>query len=289
MKNFRSNSQLAHAWANQTHESGQASNFFFIDGALYSYGMHYQVGQILSAPNGEKIALINKNGYSNSTAKHTNHALQAIPANMKSFLVPFCGINDLSNRPHCRKNEFKIESLPFIIAELVKESENIFNKQLKAISNGYLFATGNKFYLTAVCLSEIFGLAVPELPKNSEQARIKSEKLIEKQEKQQRENERKELEKQKNLLDKWLKNEYNQPLYSLPIHLRVNGEFLETTKGARVNFKVAKHFFYIMKSGLNVVGQKIHNFTVLSNNSEFIEIGCHKISKETINNFFAVN
>lgn len=289
MKNFRSNSELAHAWANQTHDAGHASNFFFIESALYSYGKHYQVGQILTAPNGEKIALINKNGYSNSTAKHTNHAINAIPENVKSFLVPFCGINDLSHKTHCRRNEFKIESLPFIVAELLKESENTFNKQLKAISNGYLFGTGNKFYLTAVCLSEIFGMPVPELPKNAEKAREKSEKLIEKAVKQQQEDEKKQIEKQKILLDKWLKNEYNQPLYSLPIHLRVNGDYLETTKGACVPLKVAKEFFTKIKSGFDLVGEKIEGFTILANNSEFIQIGCHKISKATINDFFAVN
>jgi len=73
---FKSHEEVAHIWANQGQQRGSASRMFFEGRVIYSYGYHYAIAAI--HPTDPNIVFLNKSGYSNSTAKHTNYVRSAI-------------------------------------------------------------------------------------------------------------------------------------------------------------------------------------------------------------------
>lgn len=79
MKNVFSNAQCAHVWAQQTQKSGRSSgdSMYFEGDSIYSYGAHYLMAKLFRVK-GQRIAVINSNGYSMTTAKHTAHVRDAL-------------------------------------------------------------------------------------------------------------------------------------------------------------------------------------------------------------------
>ena len=75
-KVFSNASEVLHRWANQTQDEARSSNVFFKGKIAYSYGYHYRLGMI-SEYRGVKVAIINGEGYSNTTAKHIHWAYGA--------------------------------------------------------------------------------------------------------------------------------------------------------------------------------------------------------------------
>ena len=68
------NQQVAHYFANKVQSEGSASNFFFENDRLYSYGKHFCIARHLP---GGKVAFTTRT-HSVSTAKHLSYARQAL-------------------------------------------------------------------------------------------------------------------------------------------------------------------------------------------------------------------
>jgi hypothetical protein len=281
-KVFSSHSQIAHVWANQLQNEGRASSMFFYGPVIYSYGYHYEIARYIETPNGQKVCFINSNGYSNSTAKHTRHVSHAIPDGIPVFHVPFV------RSGWSRDQSISVENLGGIIEALLVECKNYIFDQLKARTNSYPFnqASGRYHDIEQIC--ELFGIPVPARPENWETARIKSEHLRDTAVERQTAKQQKEIEKQKELLEKWLRNEYNGQLYNIPVHLRVStdGRLIETTKGAKVNIESALRLLAKLRSNTDVKGEKIDGFTLIENTLDHVKIGCHTISWPVINQLF---
>jgi hypothetical protein len=281
-KVFSSNSQLAHVWANQLQYEGRASSMFFYGPVIYSYGYHYEIARYIETPNGQKVCFINSNGYSNSTAKHTRHVTHAIPDGIPVFHVPFV------RSGWSRDQSISVENLGGIVDVLLVECSNYIFDQLKARTNSYPFnqAAGRYHDIEQIC--ELFGIPVPARPENWETARIKSERLRDTAVERQTAKQQREIEKQKELLEKWLRHEYNGQLYNIPVHLRVStdGKLVETTKGAKVNIEAALRLLAKLRSNTDVKGEKIDGFTLIENTLDHVKIGCHTISWPVINQLF---
>lgn len=283
-KVFSSHASLSHAWANQTHEIGKASAMFFEGPVIYSYGYHYEIARFIDAPNGEKVCFINSNGYSNSTGKHTNHVSNAIPKNITKYYVPFeksCGY-------YQKDNKVSIENLPAIIENMALNCKNYCFDQLKARTNTSYFRQASSIYSNILEICLLFNLEAPNMPDNYIEAENKYNFLINTQTQRENIKAAKELEKSKELLIKWLNHEFNGQLYNIPVHLRISkdGQFIETTKGAKVEFSKAVELYNKLKRNENLNGYKIDGFTVLENNSEAVRIGCHVINWPIINKLF---
>lgn len=276
-KVFSSNSQLAHAWANQLQPEGRASNMFFKGPVIYSYGHHYEIARFVDAPNGQKVCFVNSNGYSHSTAKHTSHIRNAIPANIASFEVPF--ING---------NSFNVGNLFAIISVMTDECKKHIQKQLTARTDNGHFNRAARLFWKIEQICNVFELPQPIRPDNWDEARTKSENLENTRNERVEAQKQKELKKSFELLTKWLNHEYNGQLYNLPVHLRVSkdGKLIETTKGARVEMSEALQLLKKLRGSENVKGDQIGGFTVIDNNEQAVKIGCHVIGWDVINNFF---
>lgn len=75
-----SNSQVAHVWAQQRQEEGRSHNgqFYFRGRQLFSYGSHFLVGQFVTNKRGERAVLLNSDSYSPTTGRHQSYARQAV-------------------------------------------------------------------------------------------------------------------------------------------------------------------------------------------------------------------
>ena len=284
-KVFSSNSELAHVWANQLQYEGRSGNMFFYGPVIYSYGYHYEIARFIEAPNGTKVCFINSNGYSNSTAKHTRHVRHAIPDGIPVYNVPFV------RSGWSRDQGISVESLGGIIALMLVECKNKIYDQTKARTNYYSFIEAAGIYANIEEICNLFGIQVPERPENWETARIKSEHLRDTVVERENAKKQKALEKQRELLEKWLRHDYNGTLYNIPVHLRVStdGKLIETTKGAKVNIEAAFRLLAKLISNEDVKGEKIDGFTVIENTSDHVKIGCHTISWPVINKLFNQN
>ena len=273
MKTVFSNSQLAHTWANQLQNFGRGSSMYFDGNIIYSYGKHYEIAQVISSPNCTKVYFVNSNGYSNTTAKHTRHVVNAIPNYFPSFNVPF------------KNNKFSVEHLPEIIDNMMLQGKNYLTDQINARTNCGYFVAASQLFEDVDLICELFDLPKPKLPDNYLDAQIKAQHLRETQSIRQEKKAAKELEKSIELLNKWLNYEYNGTLYNIPVHLRVSkdGKLIETTKGAKVQLTEALRLLSKLRNNEDVKGYQIDGFTVIENNSDRVKIGCHEISWNIIN------
>jgi hypothetical protein len=283
MKTVFSNSQLSHVWANQLQNFGKGSNMYFEQNIMYSYGSHYQISQIVTAPNGDKVYFVNSNGYSNTTAKHTNHVWHAIPDNFPKFKVPFTITS--SYYSGSRSHSFSVENLPAIVDAMLLNVKNKLTDQINARSNDRLFIQAANLFGDICYLCQLFNLPKPQRPSNYLDAQIKAQHLRETQNEREEKKAAKELQKSLELLTKWLNHEYNGTLYNIPVHLRVSndGKLIETTKGAKVQMSEALRLLSKLRNGEDVNGYKIDGFTVIENNADRVKIGCHEISWNIIN------
>lgn len=81
MKTVFDNHMLAHVWAQRSQPYGRTSNgnFYFEAGTLYSYGSHFKVAKFVANSKGETCAvLFNERRYSMSTGRHQRLARNAV-------------------------------------------------------------------------------------------------------------------------------------------------------------------------------------------------------------------
>jgi hypothetical protein len=281
-KVFSSHSKLAHAWANQLQPEGRAASMFFYGPVIYSYGHHYEIARYIDAPNGQKVCFINSNGYSNSTAKHTGHVYNAIPAATPVFYVPFV------KSGYSGYQTISVPNLMDAIECMITQCKKNIVDQLKARTNYNSFNQAISKYNDIEQICQLFGLPVPARPDNWNEAQTKANFLRDTVVERQTAKQQKELEKQRELLEKWLKHEFNGQLYNIPVHLRVSrdGRLIETTKGASVGVEAAFRLLDRLRANEDVKGEKIDGFTVIENNADAVKIGCHVIAWPVINQLF---
>ena len=90
----RSHDEVAHAWANQTHETMRGCNVFFEGGTIYSYGKHFPIARIVQGTefakayaNATPVVLSTSKDYSVSTSKHKSIVARACN-HYRTFTVP---------------------------------------------------------------------------------------------------------------------------------------------------------------------------------------------------------
>jgi hypothetical protein len=122
----------------------------------------------------------------------------------------------------------------------------------------------------------------PNYVKAEERSKINEQRQNRKNEIRQREREERNKQKREHeylKLDKWLKNELNEALWNIPIHLRMSsdGSTIQTTRGASVPVGDAIVLWEAIQEGRDVKGMKVGSFTCISVLNGIIKIGCHEI------------
>lgn len=272
------NSQVAHIWANQSKPSAKGSNFYFEGTSLYSYGKHYLLGHLFNTKAG-KIALINSNGYSSTTAKHTMYAVRAL-SGYAIMRVPKPEASEHDHADNIRHLVYQYEdaikklttarvNIPYYIQEYLKYENEIYLYK-KA------FGIKEKTKLTRLSKARIEYF--------SEKARTIQERR-EKQEEQKRE---RQALAEKEGIAKWRLHENNQTFYHAGIALRlsIDRKEIETSRGAKVPAILGLLLYKKWASQQDITGDKIGHFQVDNVSPEYVKISCHDIPVTEINNFF---
>jgi hypothetical protein len=275
---FSNHSEVCHVWANNTdlNAIGRASNIFFEGDKIYSYGKHFILAKRF-IHEGRVITFLNAKSYSNSTSKHQNHLRKAVN-----------GLNFSINFPN--NSCFELGHLGQVRRDLEDEIKGLIKKQLRARSNDYYIREVNSKAFIITSLNECFPDIVNPINlfeiKDYQKAYLYAANLRNNKEEREQAKQAKKVEKEKEYLTQWLNGTYNGQLYNLPVHLRLIGDNIETSHGAKVPTLQAFKLLRDIREGKDCKGVKIGNYTVIETTLDYIKIGCHVISWNIINEFF---
>jgi hypothetical protein len=171
-----------------------------------------------------------------------------------------------------------------------KDIEKLLCEQIKAKSNYGKFSLASGKVDELIEFSQLFNLS--EVKKSDfelfDKAKEKSELLRATEGERLNVKKQKQIEAERDLLERWLKNDYNGQLYNSPVHLRVNsdGKLIQTSHGANVSLLEAVALLNKLRKGEASKGEKIGGFTFIESTNDHVKIGCHVIGWDVINRFF---
>jgi hypothetical protein len=276
---MKTNSEIAHIWANQLEYNGQEANLFRRGKTIYSYGYHFPIAKHLDY----KTILMTTRSYSNSTAKHIGLVRQAI--SHKDVIYCYNPENSHAENVEAFVREIKIEATNLIKA---KKPE----KYLLEIE--YIKERLNK-YLT------YFDLKLSKA--QAEQIDIKSKEdfiqRVEVEKAKQLKADKKAIAIGKKIYPIYvhnfrneLKNDFtpdefkalNKHIDSIgnPILFKVKASEIESSKGIKIPFEIAKRYINRFLNSDIKPSDKILNYEVSKVKKDLIVIGCHNIFKAEI-------
>ena len=276
---MKTNSEIAHIWANQLEYKGQQGNLYYSGSIIYSYGYHFAIAKHIDY----KTVLMTNRGYSNSTAKHINLVRSAISHKD----VIYC--NDPTKSHDHNISEF--------INQIVYQAGFLVNAKKP---EKYLFNIDN----IKTKLDKYIGYFNLKLDKKQlEKINIYSKedylKLFEKQNKAIIKAEKKEIALGKKLYPVFVNNfrnnlkndftnieqkalhKYNNSIGG-PILFKITSSGIQSSKGINLTIEVAKRYINKFLSHEIKVADKILNYSVDKINKDFIKIGCHNIYRNEI-------
>ena len=289
MKTVFNNKQLAHIWAHQKQAYGKTpdKNFYFEGAEIFSYGSHYMAGKIYNVK-GEKIAVLNDYNYSPSTARHLSHIRNAL-----SGLMPYISLPEVSELKHEKNIKHILDKL--------EKSYSDAETRMKITYVGAIDDTVEWIEKDLFKANEYLKL-IGRVPKKLDEKRICKirEHLFKRYQRYLELNTpeaiaKKEEQSAKRLLAKNKKELGLQALAILNFRegkthgtinlqydlLKIQGDEVVTSRGARVPLKIAKNVLKKYLAGESVDGVALNDFqidnvTALGTDSVF-KIGCHKI------------
>lgn len=290
-KVFSNHSDVCHKFNEQSQSEGRAGNIFFEGNKIYSYGYHYLLAEFIS----HNTILINDKGYSNSTAKHINILKQAT------------------------RDKKQIEITRIELNLVLNELETLYKKLLKARKTLTFYFNSiiwlhndfniNKSNLGGFYIEPIFRGAFDfiELSKASKEQKEKLNRIeeirnlafeysqskeyiakVERAKELEETKEQRQREKRKEQIAEQIENFYiykgNRVYWGEFDLLRLSkcGEYVETSQAVRIPIKEAQRYFKLFASGDKLIGEKISQYTTISND-KFLQIGCHKIEHKEAN------
>lgn len=257
-------------WAQQTQSTGKAGNIFFDGPRIYSYGYHFEMARFID----NDTVLITIERYSVSTARHLSLVRGAV-AHKQVFEVPSF-TDHLKNvrhyiehaRGHFDKAKRARTSTTYLLG-VARRTVSILRDYLEKFPTP-IPASHTDLWASLEAGSYLDGEVQKQLLAKEREARkaeVESKRLA---------REAREREEQARL-EKWIAGEGGG--YFSAMRLRVKGNEVETTYGAKVPIIEARKLYRAMKAGLNVAGQHIGHYTVTRLDTEEMElvVGCHKI------------
>jgi hypothetical protein len=289
--------EIPHLWAHRTQDEARnrQGNLYFTGDTIYSYGSHFPIARHVTNDAGERAVLLTTATYSVTTASHCSAVRSAIPSSIPVFHVPtvchgrYSG-SELTADDHMGNladYAERIEKHVVISARARSSYTKEWNRE---------HAVGLRDEAFAYCA--FFGLSAPNIPEVPE---IDSDALIavrkreakraaEKGEQTKRER-AETLVRQQELINRWRVGQYSGCLYEVPTMLRIEGNEVVTSRGARFPLSHAKRALAFVRkvheSGQAYVrnGHTIHLGPYVVDRIELdgtVKAGCHVVSWEEI-------
>ena len=262
MKTVYNNShEVIHLFAQQSQPHAKSTNVFFYNGKIYSYGYHYLLASFIEGKKGEKAILINNEGYSRTTGKHIYVMIQA-SRQYRQFFKTHTDKNLLLSSLEDLKIKILKAKKPFLYSDQAQHLEKKYlefcefmgQKADKELKKAFLFFRNKAEDMAAIYVK-------------AEKARIKAEKI-----------------KDAKNLAKFMTYEISYcRFYSGEDFIRISqdGLFIETSQRVKIPIESAKILYKLIKSGKDIKGYKIEDFTVIYLKGT-LKIGCHQINTENV-------
>jgi hypothetical protein len=249
MRTVFNNDELSHVWASQTQSTGRSStgNFYFEGVTIFSYGRHFPIAKFVTGNKGEKAVLVNINDYGPTTSNHKSLVRKAIPGNIQQFKVYLSADRDLSfeNPRHCEQYRSRIAKLyeDAIKNPIMKRAERLntmLRIQKEAVAYAAFFGLKKEKFPLPASESEIQDLIngstehlkklKANLTESQKSAQLKAEKLAKARAKEQAKLDAVKVQEWKD----GLISNYSLPGRVTEVALRIEGDEIATSKGARV-------------------------------------------------------
>ncbi len=271
MKTVFSHAELAHQFAHQLTENARTTNnSMFIDkDTIYSYGRHFAIAKHV---NGK--VLFTTRRYSNTTAKHIRHVLNACNHLDRIYCY------DPSESPRLNFEAMLKEIKGCLLGlDKAKKPENYIEPAKRVLNRAEQYA-------------EFMGVPVPaeltDLIKSAETGEYKIYLAGESARIAKEKKEREELQAKhdKKALSQWRKFKGETRLYNRigdRDYLRYNGKRIQTSQGVEIPVEVAKRAHNWILSTIKAGGcngtceYMILDFKVTAVTPELVTIGCHKL------------
>ena len=289
--------EIPHLWAHRTQEEARnrQGNLYFTGDTIYSYGSHFPIARHVTNDAGERAVLFTTSTYSVTTSGHCSAVRSAIPSGIPVFHVPTVCHGRYSG------SELTADDHAGNLVDYVGRIENHIVTSARARSSyakewNHEHAVRLRDEAFAYCA--FFGLPVPNIPEvpaldsdaltaiRKREAKRAAEKA------EQTKRERAEaIVRQRELITKWRAGLYSGCLYDVPTMLRIDGDEVVTSRGARFPVFHAKRALVLVRkvreSGRAYVrnGHTIHLGAYAIDRIEAdgtVKAGCHVVSWEEI-------
>jgi len=289
--------EIPHLWAHRTQDEARnrQGNLYFIGDTIYSYGSHFPIARHVTNDGGERAVLLTTGTYGVTTSSHCSAVRSAIPSGIRVFRVPnvchgrYSG-SDLTADDHVRNLADYTER----IEKHVITSARARSSYTKEWNHEHAVRLRDE----AFAYSAFFGLPIPnipDVPKLDSDAltairKREAKRAAEKAEQTKRER-AEAIVRQQELIIKWRAGQYSGCLYDVPVMLRINGDEVVTSRGARFPISHAKRALAFIRrvreSGQAYVrnGHTIHLGPYAVDRIEpngIVRAGCHVVSWEEI-------
>jgi hypothetical protein len=238
--------EIPHLWAHRT--QGEArnrqGNLYFNGDTIYSYGSHFPIARHVANDAGERAVLFTTASYSVTTSSHCSAVRSAIPSGVPVFHVP--------NVCHGRYSgsELTADDHAGNLADYAERVEAEVTASARARSSWkkeYSHERAESLRAEAIAYAEFFSLprpklsTVPALDSAALTAIRKREAKRAAEKAEQTKRERAEaIVRQQELITKWRAGQYSGCLYDVPAMLRIDGDEVVTSRGARFPVSHAK-------------------------------------------------
>jgi len=282
-------SEIPHLWAHQTQVSARnkQGNLYFQDEVIYSYGPHFAIARHVRNAKGVKAVLFTTRTYSNTTAGHIRAVRGSIPAS-----VPVIRVDSVWNNPSVQT----LDDIQKEIDEHVKKSERA--KLWKGLDEFSTLASEFE-----VCAKFIGSRRKAKLPHAEWFATQKSLMHIQldakaeqraKREAQRQAQQAIQREKDKADFEAWFHDTTVSFPYSFQTYntayMRVNGDEIETSQGARVSLehvrRVAPFIIGLLDKGESYRknGHTLHlgHYEIESLENGVLTVGCHRFDEKEL-------
>lgn len=238
--------QIPHLWAHRTQNDARnkQGNLYFNGDTIYSYGSHFPIARHVVNQAGDRAVLFTTATYSVTTSGHCSAVRSAIPSGIPVFHVPnVCagryGRSDLTADDHAGNLADYAER----VEKHVITSARARSSYAKEWNHDQAVRLRDEAF--AYCA--FFGLPIPNIPKVPELdsealaaiRKREAKRAAEKAEQTKRER-AEAIARQQELITKWRAGQYSGCLYDVPVMLRIDGDEVVTSRGARFPVSHAK-------------------------------------------------
>jgi hypothetical protein len=289
--------EIPHLWVHRTQDEARnrQGNLYFNGDTIYSYGSHFPIARHVTNEAGERAVLLTTATYSVTTSSHCSAVRSAIPSGIRVFHVPnVCHGRYSGTQLTAYDHSYNVDDYSERIEKHVVTSARARSSYSKEWNHERAVRLRDE----AIAYCEFFSLpvpnihAVPEIDSDALTAIRKREAKRAAEKAEQTKRERAEaIVRQHELITKWRTSEYHGCLYDIPVMLRIVGDEVQTSRGARFPISHAKRALAFVRkvreSGQAYVrnGRTIHLGPYALDRIErdgTVKAGCHVVSWQEI-------